>query len=217
MTEKNPNKMSEKGIENSMKESEKKTNKNKEKIEEMDKKRPTEKKENIKQKEKGKSENKENKKGTLEKNKDSVVKEKNKFTLKHSKVIINIKDLPISTKHSVAICKFIKNKKISQAISDLEEVIRIKKAIPMKGEIPHRKGKIMSGRYPKKAAKNFVNALKSLSGNAIHGGIENPIIISAIANQGARPYGRFGRVKKKRTSIKIIAKELNLDKKSGKT
>lgn len=124
--------------------------------------------------------------------------------IKKTKAIVNSSNIPISTKHSKAVCKFIKGKKIENAINDLEKVIVQKKPVPMKGEIPHQKG-IMSGRYPKKAAQHFIKLLKSLSANANLHEIENPIIKEAIANIGSRPYGKFGRVRRKRTHIKITA------------
>ena len=101
---------------------------------------------------------------------------------------------------------FIKGKGIEKAINDLEEVISLKKPVPMKGEIPHRKG-MMSGRYPKKTAEHFIKLLKELSANANVNGLENTIISEAIANIASRPYSRFGRVRKKRTHVKIIVKE----------
>tara|TARA_Y100000296_G_scaffold69146_1_gene82774 strand:+ start:1126 stop:1752 length:627 start_codon:yes stop_codon:yes gene_type:complete len=124
--------------------------------------------------------------------------------VKKTKAVVNSFNLPISTKYSKAICKFIKNKKIENAINDLEKVIVQKKPVPMKGEIPHKKG-IMSGRYPKKASQHFIKLLKSLSANANLHEIENPVIKEAIANIGSRPYGKFGRVRRKRTHIKITA------------
>tara|TARA_Y100000034_G_scaffold19272_2_gene21716 strand:- start:7244 stop:7807 length:564 start_codon:yes stop_codon:yes gene_type:complete len=133
------------------------------------------------------------------------VESSKKETPKKTIAIVNGKNLPISTKYSVAICKFIKRKKIENAISDLEQVLAYKKAVPMKGEIPHRKGKIMSGRYPKKAVEHFIRLLKSLLANANE--LNDPIINEAIANIGSRPYGKFGAVRKKRSHIKIIAKE----------
>ncbi|MCX6749453.1 MAG: hypothetical protein NTW17_01760 [Candidatus Pacearchaeota archaeon] len=132
---------------------------------------------------------------------------------KKTKAIVNGFDVPVSTKHSMAICRFIKRKKISQAISELEQVAKIKKPIPMKGEIPHRKGKMMSGRFPQKAAKQFVILLKSLSSNANYFGIEEPIIIEAFANIGARPFGRHG-IRRKRTHIRIVAENKFVGKKA---
>jgi ribosomal protein L22 len=77
----------------------------------------------------------------------------------------------------------------------------------MKGEIPHRKGKgIMSGRYPRNAAEHFIKLLKTLKGNSNVNGIEEPIIVEAFANLGERPFGKFGAVRRKRTHIRIVAK-----------
>jgi len=46
-----------------------------------------------------------------------------------------------------------------------------------------------------------------LSANANAGGMEKPIITEAVANIGVRPYGKAGRVRKKRTHIRIVAHE----------
>ena len=126
---------------------------------------------------------------------------------KKTEAFVNVLSSPISTKHSMAVCKFIKGKKIEEAISDLKKVSMLKKAVPMKGEIPHRKG-MMSGRYPKKTAEHFIKILKGLSANANVNGLENPVISEAIANLASRPYSKFGRVRKKRTHVKIIVKEI---------
>lgn len=139
--------------------------------------------------------------------KKEQVKEIKKKKLK-KEAIVNTFNAHLSTKISTAVCKFITKKGIDKAIKDLEEVLSMKKAVPMKGEIPHRKGKgMMSGRYPKNATKHFIKLLKSLYANANFNGIENPFVAEAIANIGSRPYGKFGRVRRKRTHIKIIAKE----------
>lgn len=131
-------------------------------------------------------------------------KEEKKEKPKRTSAFVNVKDIPISVKYSAAICRFIKHKKINDAISQLEQVISKKRPIPMKGEIPHRKGDIMSGRFPQKASKNFIIILKSLSSNCSYHGIENPIISQAFANIGVRPFGRGG-TRKKRTHIFISA------------
>ena len=128
---------------------------------------------------------------------------------KKTEAIVMAQNIPISTKHSAAICRFINNKKIDSAISDLEAVLKFKKVVPMRGEIPHRHGKgMMSGRFPKKASENFIKLLKSLKANSNYNGLENPIIIGAVANIGERPFGRFGAVRKKRTHIKLVAKDI---------
>ena len=134
---------------------------------------------------------------------------KQKSKIQKTEAIVNGKSLPISTKQSVAVCKFIKGKKIEDAIAYLEDVVKIKKAIPMKGEIPHRKG-MMSGRFPKNTSQQFIKLLKNLSANATANGLEEPIIVEAIANIANRPYGRFGRTRKKRTHVTVKVKEKKL-------
>lgn len=143
---------------------------------------------------------------------------KTKPKIKKNQAVVNSSSLPISTKKATAICKFIKGKTIEASQAYLEEVIRGKKAIPMKGEIPHRKGKMMSGRFPKETAKHFITLLKSLIGNSNVNEINNPIIVEAIANMASRPYARFGKWKRKRTHVKLVAseKKINKKKKRGK-
>jgi len=137
--------------------------------------------------------------------------------VKKDEVVVNGKSLGISTKTSTAICRFIMKKEIGDAIRDLEQVKLKKKAVPMRGEIPHKKGKgMMSGRYPQKATESFIRLLKSLVGNANANDIETPIITEAIANKASRPYGRFGRWQRKRTHVTIKAKEKK-ESKSKKT
>ena len=142
------------------------------------------------------------------------VEEKKKETKKQIQVkkdnaSVNGISLPISTKDSVAICKFVKGKTIERALVDLELVSKFKKAIPMKGEIPHRKGKgIMAGRYMTKPVGYLIRLLKSLQANANVNGIENGVIVEAVPNRASRPYGKGGK-KRKRTHIYLKVVEKN--------
>lgn len=134
--------------------------------------------------------------------------EKNKTKTKKEDAFVRAQDIPISTKHSIAICDFIRNKKLGEAIEELEEVTKFRKVIPMRGEIPHKHGKgIMAGRYPVKATKNFIKLLRSLAANALYNGLEEPVIVKAVANLGSRPYGKFGAVRRERTHIEIVVKD----------
>jgi ribosomal protein L22 len=131
--------------------------------------------------------------------------------IKKEKAIAKGMNLHASTKQCTYICNFIKNKPIDKAISDLEQVIKFKKPVPFKGEIPHRKGKgIMSGRYPAKASALLIKILKGLKGNVIVNGLEpeKTKIIIASANQASRPLRREGR-QAKRTNIILEAMETN--------
>src|SRR4030042_2442005 len=74
--------------------------------------------------------------------KEIKAKEEKKIIQKKEKVkkdeaVVNGVSLPISTKVSVDICRFIRKKTIDKAIADLEEVLKFKRVIPMRGEIPN--------------------------------------------------------------------------------
>ena len=127
--------------------------------------------------------------------------------VKKELAFIKMSGLPISTKHSIALCRFIKGKTIERALEEMEKVAGGKLAVRMKGEIPHRHGiGMMSGRYPINAAKIFVKVLKSLEGNASVSGINEPVITLASASWGSRPMKRGG-MKFKRTYLYIEARE----------
>ncbi len=115
---------------------------------------------------------------------------------------------PLSRKHSLYVCYFIKNKSIDKAIEDLNQVLKFKRAVPFKGEIPHRKNLSGSGRYPITACKHFINLLKSLKGNCLSNGmdIDNTKIYEASATWASRPR-RSGGKSAKRTNIILKAKE----------
>jgi len=122
---------------------------------------------------------------------------------KKTETVVNGKDLRISTKHAVAVCNFVRNKNIDLAMNNLEQVGKMKIAIPMRGEIPHKKG-MMSGRYPLKAVAEFMRLLKSLRSNAIFHDLElEKVKISCMANVAARPYRRGGQKRFKRTHVQI--------------
>lgn len=153
---------------------------------------------------------------STEENKKEIVDEKKKKTeakpkvkiVKKDEAVVNGISLTISHRDSQAVCRFIKHKKIDNAIADLEKVLQKKKAVPMKGEIPHRKGKgMMSGRYPQNVSKEFIRMLKNLKSNATMNGIENPVVTEAYSNLAARPFGKHGAIRHKRAHIVIKARE----------
>lgn len=108
------------------------------------------------------------------------------------------KNYSISTKHSIAICNFIRGKTISDALFLLEKVTTKRVAVPMKGEIPHRKGKGMErGRYPVKASSYFIKLIKNLRGNAAAKNLDADAVVIKLAKAdkaGTPPrIGRKGR------------------------
>jgi len=151
-----------------------------------------------------------------DKSKKEVKKIEKKIPKKDEAVALG-RNLHISKKQGIYVCNFIKNKTIDGAMKDLVQVIKMKRAIPFKGEIPHRKGKgMMSGRYPVKAAGLFINLLKSLKGNVLVNGmdLDKARINFASANWAARPM-RSNRREGKRTHVILKAKEILEEKKNG--
>lgn len=133
------------------------------------------------------------------------------------KAIVRGLNLEISTKYAVAICDFIRWKTPSEAIELLKKVLNKEKAVPMKGEIPHRKRGMLekgkaAGRFPIKASKIFIKLLTNLIANAHVKGLDtdNLIISLAKANKASRPYKAtriaFGRKRFKRSHVIIEAR-----------
>jgi len=152
--------------------------------------------------------------------KKETKKEEKSTVPKKNEAVVNGMNLSISTKHSIAICNFIRGKYIDLVIKGLEEVVDKKRAIRMKGEIPHRKGKrMMSGRYPVKASKEFIKLLKSLKANAIVNELElEKYEIFCKANVAPRPYKSFGQGRFKRThvTLKLIPLKKRIKKSKNK-
>ncbi len=126
--------------------------------------------------------------------------------------------LHMSKRHGMYICSFISGKTIDQALADLEQVKLFKRAVPFKGEIPHRKGKgMMSGRYPISAISLFIPMLKTLKGNIIVNGMDatKARITTASANLAPRPRRRGGE-KGKRAYIILEAREPTTENKNHK-
>lgn len=128
---------------------------------------------------------------------------------KKEEAVANGSGIAASKKHCIYIGNFIKGKSIDQAIHELEAVVKLKRAIPYKGEIPHRRGAMMSGRYPVNASKIIINMLKGLKGNAIVNGldIDKTRIYYCSATWAARQ-ARGGGERFKRTNITLKAKEI---------
>jgi len=128
--------------------------------------------------------------------------------------------LSISSKHSIEVCRLIRNQKLAKAKGLLEQAIALKKPIPFKrftGDVGHRKGNLTSGRFPVKACGSILGILNSAEKNALTKGlsVNDLVIVLAIANrgQGDLRYGRLRGRKAKRTHIKIIVEEKKEEKK----
>lgn len=123
-----------------------------------------------------------------------------------------MRSLSISTKHSVEISRHLRFKSTTAAKAFLEEVVTLSKPVPFKrfvNDLGHKPG-MASGRYPMKAAKEFLALIKSVEKNAEDLGLnsESLKIVHLLANKAAIPM-TGGRTKgaTKRTHLEIKVAE----------
>lgn len=119
------------------------------------------------------------------------------------------RDMSISMKKSVEICKVIKGKKLEFAKKFLERVIEKKFSVPMRkyNRDTAHKTAIGPGRFPVKTAKGILSILKNAEANAQNKGLSKELIIKHVAaHKASSPwhYGRKRRQKMKRTHIEVI-------------
>ena len=133
------------------------------------------------------------------------------------------RDLPISTKQCIEICKHLKGRKLQKARQILEEVMEKKRPIPFTRfttDMGHKKG-MAAGRYPNKASSEILKILKAVEANAQVKGLSTNdlVIFHMAANKASTPwrYGRKRRVKAKRSHVEIVVTEEKLEgKKEGR-
>jgi large subunit ribosomal protein L22 len=85
------------------------------------------------------------------------------------------KELHISRKHAHEISSAIKGMKVNIARGFLENVVLLKQAVPYKRyvkSVPHKRG-MCTGRYPQKAAKEFLKVLLNAQSNARYKGFDS--------------------------------------------
>ncbi len=123
-------------------------------------------------------------------------------------------NIPISTKFSVEIGNFIRNKELKKAKQMLKGVIDQKIAVPFKiynRDLGHKPG-MASGRYPIKASETILKLLDSLEANAEYKGLDinNLVVSEFVANQGSKMwhYGRKRRRQMKRSHLIIKVEEM---------
>jgi large subunit ribosomal protein L22 len=106
----------------------------------------------------------------------------------------SIREKDISHKHAREIALAIKGRSIEKARDLLQNVISRKEAIPYRrynNEVAHRsniRDGFFAGRFPKKAASEFLRILDNLESNAEYKGmdIDSLRIVSAAVHQGAK-------------------------------
>ena len=130
--------------------------------------------------------------------------------VRHAKAIG--KDLSISTKAAIEVCNFLRGKPLDRAVTILEGVKRKEQAVPFRrftDGVGHRKG-MAAGRYPVKAASEFLILLESARANAENLGLTGDLIVSHIAaNRASRPLRNRSKYRGefKRTHVEVILVE----------
>lgn len=134
-------------------------------------------------------------------------------------------DIPVSIKYMREIANTIKGMKLDDAIKFLEDVIKLKQAVPFKrytGKLSHKKGladrfKWPIGRYPVKGAKYTLEVLKNVRANAENKGLDPSklVIYHIAAHKGItlkrympRAFGRATPKYKRMTHLEVIVKEV---------
>jgi large subunit ribosomal protein L22 len=144
-----------------------------------------------------------------------------KFSKENTAMVVG-RTLPISTKQSIEICNFIRNKNVQKAKALLNDVLIKKIAVPFKRftAVGHKRGKMAAGRYPQKSTKEILRLLESAEANAQFKGLGTAdlMIIHICAHKASSPwhYGRQRRRKMKRTTIEVVVKEKVETKKEEK-
>ena len=133
----------------------------------------------------------------------------------------SIREKAISHKHAREIAVAIKGMSIESARDYLQDVIGLKRAVPFRryhNEVGHKSDTgVMAGRYPQKAATEFVKLLDNLESNAEYRGmdLDRLKIINATVHKG-RKIQRFtpramGRASPKidiLTHVELVAQEI---------
>ena len=123
------------------------------------------------------------------------------------------RDLPISIKTSVEVCRFIRGRNVVVAKNMLRDVVALKRAVPYRRyvlDIGHRKG-MATGRFPKKTSKEILEVLESAETNAQFKGMNTSrLFVAHIAAHKASAPMRGGRKRgqsAKRAHVEIILQE----------
>jgi len=121
--------------------------------------------------------------------------------------------LPVSYKQSYEVAKLIRGKNVQLAKKMLEDVISLRRPVPMtrfNRDTGHKHG-MAAGRYPVNTCTHILRLLKSAESNAQFKGLSTAsLVVRHIATQRGPTsfrYGRHRRRQAKRAHIEIIVAE----------
>jgi large subunit ribosomal protein L22 len=129
------------------------------------------------------------------------------------------KEMRVSPKHAMEVCRAVKGMKLAAAKEFLQAVIVKRKPVPFKRhrkKLAHRRGAGGSGQYPVKASRAILKVLGNAEANATYKGLdtEKLRIVHASAHKGItipgfmpRAFARATPFNKPLTNVEIILKE----------
>ncbi len=102
-----------------------------------------------------------------------------------------MKDLAVSSKHCIEICNRLRYHSVEFAKKYLSEVAELKRAVSFKSfvrNVGHKRG-MSTGRFPEKAARQFLILIKSVEANAQSKGLDvsNLKITRLLSNRASIP------------------------------
>jgi large subunit ribosomal protein L22 len=131
------------------------------------------------------------------------------------------REMHISPKHSMEVCRMIRGKKLEKAKEMLEGVIAKTRAVPFKRHhrcMGHRKGKGFGpGRYPVKAAGAILKIIESAEANAEYSGLDTESLVirhisaykgRTISGWMPRAHGRSSPKDTETVNIEVILEEV---------
>ena len=133
----------------------------------------------------------------------------------------SLRDVSMSYKFTVETLRLIRGKSIGEAKKILEEIINMKRAVPLrryKKKVGHKSTVSGPGRYPVKVAKNLLKLLDNLENNAEFKGlnVENVRIVHAAAHKGMkirnylpRAFGRATPYYDQLVHVEVVGEEVS--------
>ena len=129
------------------------------------------------------------------------------------------RELTISPKLAREVAGMVRGMKVDKAIQALEDVVALKRPVPLKRynkRVSHKQG-VGPGRYPEKVAKAFLNIIQSAVANAEYKGldVDNMVLRTITVSRGRtipghmpRAHGRATQWDQNTVNLEVISEEV---------
>jgi len=129
------------------------------------------------------------------------------------------RELTISPKLAREVAGMVRGMKVDKAIQALEDVVALKRPVPLKRynkRVSHKQG-VGPGRYPEKVAKAFLNVIQSAVANAEYKGldVDNMVLRTITVSRGRtipghmpRAHGRATQWNQETVNLEVIIEEV---------